>query len=109
MENASKALIIAGSILVTILVISLGVMVFNNMANSAKSATNMDKQEIAAFNSQLTPYLGENVPGSQVNSLIRQVITINITAISKDTANTVTITYPTNTARNKCCYKWRFN
>ena len=38
MENASKALIIAGAILLAILIIALGVFIFNK----AKSATNMD-------------------------------------------------------------------
>ena len=38
MENASKALIIAGAILLAILIIALGVFIFSK----AKSATNMD-------------------------------------------------------------------
>ena len=35
MENASKALIIAGAILLSILLISLGIMIFNNASNVA--------------------------------------------------------------------------
>ena len=57
MENASKALIIAGAILVSILIVSLGVLIFNNFSESAKDMANMDKEEIAAFNSKITPYL----------------------------------------------------
>ena len=34
MENASKALIIAGSILIAIIIISLGVLVFNKFGDS---------------------------------------------------------------------------
>ena len=58
MENASKALIMAGAILIAILIISLGVYVFNNMSSTAKNSANMDKQEISNFNSKITPYLG---------------------------------------------------
>ena len=71
MENASKALIIAGAILISIMIVSLGVLIFNKMGNSAKEAANMDEQEIANFNSKLTPYIGQNISGSQVNALIQ--------------------------------------
>lgn len=77
MENASKALIMAGSILIAIIIISLGVLIFKNMANSATNNTTLDRQEIARFNSQISPYLGKNVSGSKVNELIQLVRTIN--------------------------------
>ena len=38
MENASKALIIAGAILLSILIISLGIMVFQNAKSTVGSA-----------------------------------------------------------------------
>lgn len=95
MENASKALIIAGSILVAIMVISLGVLVFNKMGNSAKESANMDKQEIAAFNSKITPYIGNSISGSQVNALIQYIISVNTSAVnSGDVTKSVSITYP---------------
>ena len=77
MENASKALIMAGSILIAIIIISLGIMIFNNMSNSVKNESNLDKQQISAFNSKITPYIGESISGSQVNTLIQLVRTIN--------------------------------
>ena len=49
MENASKALIIAGAILLSILIIALGIFVFNQ----AKNATNTDSLEdmnVSTFN-----------------------------------------------------------
>ena len=101
MENASKALIIAGSILVSILVISLGVLMFNKMGGSAKEAANMDEQEIANFNSKITPYVGQNINGSQVNALIQLIISIDNSAInSGDTLKTVSITYPLEAGGN---------
>ena len=84
MENASKALIMAGAILIAILIISLSVYIFNNMSTSAKDSANMDKQEISNFNSKITPYLGENVTGTQVNSLIQLVISIDNAAVSSN-------------------------
>ena len=50
MENASKALIIAGAILVTVMVISLAVAIYTNLGGKAKEAANMDEQEINALN-----------------------------------------------------------
>ena len=77
MENASKALILAGSILIAIIIISLGVMIFRNMSNSVTNNTSLDKQTISAFNSRIEPYIGENKSGSQVNTLRDIAISIN--------------------------------
>ena len=99
MENASKALIIAGAILVSILIVSLGVMIFNNMSGTARKMANMDEQEIAAFNSKITPYLGETVAGSQVNALIQYVISNDIACVqSGETHKAIKIVFPGNTS-----------
>ena len=95
MENASKALIIAGAILVSIMIVSLSVFIFTKIGGQAKEAADMDEQEIANFNSKLTPYIGPNISGSQVNALIQLVISIdNSAASSGDTKKIVSITYP---------------
>ena len=86
MENASKALIIAGSILIAIMIISLGIVIFNRFGNSAKKMANMDKQEIAAFNSKITPYVGNHVSGTQVNTLLQYCLSVNMSA--KQSGNT---------------------
>ena len=97
MENASKALIVAGAILVSILIVSLGVMIFNSMSGTAKKMANMDEQEIAAFNSKITPYLGQNISGSQVNALIQHVIATDISAVqSGEPFKAIKITFPGN-------------
>lgn len=77
MENASKALIIAGSVLISIVLITLGVVVFRRMANTTIIESNLTEQQISAFNSKISPYIGENISGSQVNELIQRAITIN--------------------------------
>ena len=77
MENASKALIIAGAILLSILIIGLGMLIFNQ-AKDAMSNTGMDKQKIDAYNSDFEAYVGTNVNGTRVRSLIDTVRTHNI-------------------------------
>ena len=73
MENASKALIIAGAILLSILIIAIGIYVFNQ-ANSTitSSMTSMNTQEKEAFNNNFTTYQGEN-SGSNVKALLTRV------------------------------------
>lgn len=98
MENASKALIIAGAILISILIVSLGVLIFNRMGGAAKEAANMDEQEVANFNSKITPYVGNSISGSQVNALIQLVISLDNSAKSSgDATKAVSITYPLET------------
>ena len=101
MENASKALIMAGAILVAILIVSLGVLIFNNFSKSVKDSANMDEQAIANFNSKLTPYMGDSISGSQVNALIQLVISINTSAHnSNELGKGVIISYPSTNGDN---------
>ena len=76
MENASKALIIAGAILLAILLITLGIYIFQQ-AQSTVNNNGMSQAEIQSFNSQFTKYEGESVKGSSVKSLIQEVIVNN--------------------------------
>ena len=73
MENASKALIIAGAILLAILLISLGIYIFSQ-AQSVVNDSGFTKAEITTFNSQFLKYDGEQ-KGTAVKSLITEVIT----------------------------------
>ena len=93
MENASKALIIAGAILLSILIISLGILIFSQAQDTINSV-NMSEQEVMAFNNKFTPYEGENVRGSQVNALIQAVVSNNQSANEngEDKTKGITIT-----------------
>ena len=51
MENASKALIIAGAILLAILIISLGIMIYNQ-ASGVVNNNSMSQVDISSFNQQ---------------------------------------------------------
>lgn len=79
MENASKALIIAGAILLSILIISLGIFIFSQAQDTINSI-NMSEQEVMAFNNKFTPYQGDSIRGSQVNALAQAVLSNNQSA-----------------------------
>lgn len=75
MENASKALIIAGAILLAILLISLGIMIFNQAQDTVNNS-GMSQAEITAFNNKFLKYEGTQ-KGSVVKSLINEVLATN--------------------------------
>ena len=77
MENASKALIIAGAILLSIAIIGIGMSVFNG-AQDAVNQANMDEATITAFNSKFTSFQGKNVKGSNVNNLLSAIRQSNL-------------------------------
>ena len=88
MENASKALIIAGAILLAILIIGLGVFIYNQASNAIGN-TGMDQLAVQQFNGQFEAYEGTK-SGSQIKELIKVVISNNYTH-SDDTSMQVTI------------------
>lgn len=83
MENASKALIIAGAILLSILIIAIGMYVYNSAQSTINdSLTSMSDSEKNAFNSKFTGYATKQT-GSQVKSLIGDLITNSNTFIEE--------------------------
>lgn len=75
MENASKALIIAGAILLSILIISLGIMIYGQ-AESAINGSGMSEAQLHAFNQKFLKYDG-TIKGSTVRSLAQEVMANN--------------------------------
>ena len=88
MENASKALIIAGAILLAILIISLGIMIYNQ-ASGVVNNNSMTEVEVTTFNQKFEQYLGDKVRGANVKSLINAVNTNNMS--TDDTSKQVTL------------------
>ena len=88
MENATKALLIAAAVLVAILIISLGLVVYNNSASTVQQA-NLSSQEIQAQNEKFTRYNGKNKRGSEVNSLLQTVLNHNLS--TTDDGNKVSV------------------
>lgn len=73
MENTSKALIIAGTILIVMVVIGAGMFLYNRAGGlSGAVQSNWSQDEILAFNRQFTKYEGEQ-KGSTVKALIEAV------------------------------------
>ena len=69
MENASKALIIAGAILISILLISIGIILINSGKDITETGTSgMNSQKIQTFNAQFTAYEGRK-RGSELRGL----------------------------------------
>ncbi len=78
MENASKALLIAGSILIVILLIAVGMMVFGGaQSNIEGSIASMNSQEKEAFNSQFTMYQGTKKSATNTKTLLNKLIANN--------------------------------
>ena len=99
MENASKALIIAGAILLAIVIISLGLIVVNNVRTTTDN-TNLSEQEIQSFNAKFIAYEGNSVSGSRVNTLIQQVLASNQNTTESGKTNYVAIGFPSISFKN---------
>ena len=90
MENASKALIIAGSILLAILIVAMGVRIFNGARNSADTTT-LDSTEISMFNQKFEKFSGKQT-GSSIKSLCSFAIS-NASTNGEDPSKLPTINY----------------
>ena len=82
MENASKALIIAGAIVISLLIITLGTVIFKQAAGIINTDA-MSAVEMEAFNTKFTQYEG-NQRGSKIKSLYNDVLQNNINQDSTD-------------------------
>ena len=101
MENASKALIIAGAILLSILLISLGIMIFTQAQDTVNNS-GMSDAEIQTFNSKLQKYESTaGISGSQVKTMINEIIAIN----AKE-ANSIKLTTGSATGANLTSTSW---
>lgn len=78
MENSSKALYIATSVLVAVLILSLVVMMFRKMSDSQKAREKMyDEKNIAAFNAEYEAFNKRLMYGADVISCINKAISNN--------------------------------
>lgn len=109
MENASKALLIAGAILIVILLIAVGMMVYNGAKGSIdKAIGSMSSTEKDIHNKQFEPYIKSGLSGSNLKTLYSKVISnngddenikVNISNITRNDKGAVTATAVTaNTA-----------
>ncbi len=85
MENASKALIIAGAILLAILIIGLGMFIYQQAADAMKTDA-VDELAVQEYNSKFLSYDKENLSGSQARQLCTAVIQHNLTRAKSDSS-----------------------
>ena len=70
MENATKALLMAGGVLIAIIIISVLVVTFQKTGSVSKTYDKtIDQEEITKFNTNFTKYLGQKIT-------IHEVVTI---------------------------------
>ena len=85
MENASKALIIAGAILIAILLISVGIMVMNSMNKPLDQASQeADAQAVQIFNAKFSPYMGKDKTVQTLKSVYSLAQSQGIAVFYKD-------------------------
>ena len=92
MENASKALIIAGAILISILLIGLGVYIYNSAQSTVSQAT-LNSEVALAQNQKFETYLGNNITSSQVKQLLSLINTNNITSATSEEFKTIGVLF----------------
>ena len=71
MENASKALLMAGGILIALLVIGSVLLMFNQIGNYRRANTDSEKSsQIADFNKDFVRYAdGEEIKGWKIRTI----------------------------------------
>lgn len=78
MENASKALIMAGGVLIALMIIGALVLMFSNLSTYQKSNIESDRDsQIVEFNNKYETYNKQNLRGSELYSLLNKVIDYN--------------------------------
>lgn len=78
MENASKALLIAGAILICILLIAIGMYIYNSAQGTIQTAAGqMGQKDKEMYNSMIRKYVGNSKKGSDVKQMIEDVISQN--------------------------------
>ena len=96
MENAVKALLIAAAVLVAILLISLGVGIFNSASEQMEGA-DLSEYQIQQFNDKFKKYEGTSKSGSDVNALLEVVFNHNMS--EEDASNRVAVTFSGTTGK----------
>ena len=78
MENASKALIIAGSVLIALMIIGALLLMFSNLSNYQGTDTQGTREaQVVEFNNQFETYNRNDIRGSDMISLMNRVVDYN--------------------------------
>lgn len=97
MENATKALLMAGGVLIAIIIISLLVRTYGNIGAFQKQQLSAEEAEkLEAYNKEYTKYLNQYVYGTELITVINKAVNnnqnggTNINVKIKFTVNTYT-------------------
>lgn len=90
MENATKALLIAAAVLIAVLIISLGVIVYNKASEAVTGAGDLGEYQTKQFNEKFTKYQSENATGADVNAMLTTVFNHNNSQPGTETCVEVT-------------------
>lgn len=97
MENASKALLIAGSVLIVILIIGVGMLIFNSIDSiTGQAGDQADAMAIQTFNDQFMSYEGTNMTASQTKGLINKINASNVNSSNQVELSGITETKDIN-------------
>ena len=96
MENASKALMFAGIILITLMVISAVVFMYRDLTSvKRQESENQKVEEIAEFNKSFESY-EKDLKGAQIFSLANKITDYNNKYAGKDGYKEITLTVHTD-------------
>lgn len=77
MENASKALIMAAEILVGVMIIGVGVYLFNMFASySSNNYEKIESTQISTFNAQFLKFYGTDDKGKPIECTIHDIVSL---------------------------------
>ena len=78
MENSTKALLIAASILIVIVLISVGIKILSSTSGVTNEVGKVsDNMATSIFNSQFTSYFSNSTSGNQARALVQKIISNN--------------------------------
>ena len=79
MENASKALLIAGGVLIALIIIAMFIMMLNKMSNLKNAQQEqIEIEQLAAFNAEFEAYNKKAMYGTDVITLMNKAIQNNL-------------------------------
>lgn len=98
MENASKALVMAGGVLIAIMVIALAFLVFNNLSESRQTDEEMIKaKQTAEFNKEFESYNKKLLRGTDIITVINKAIANNEKYLDQDKVYDIDIQFTLRT------------
>lgn len=106
MENISKALMIAGGILITIMVTSLIIVFWNTLSGYFTEEHNATiTEQNAEFNAQFENYNGKTIKGNELISVMNKIVNYNRTASDLENFDRIIIRINLNGKQTDFIYK----